>query len=202
MKELFSAVVTVFVVVSFLLLAGCPKKITPVKKSVRAIRPVKPVKPISPPVEEDTGNATSIPLVEEEIPRIARLEESEEILPKNTEVKDQKEKTSALKDLFFDFDQSGLRPIDLSVIEKNSNWIMTHPGQKVIIEGHGDSRGTNEYNLVLGEKRANTVKNAMVALGIDASKIQTISYGEERPFCTKENETCYQENRRAHFYVE
>ncbi|MBI3358891.1 MAG: OmpA family protein [Nitrospirae bacterium] len=199
MKRMLQSVLTVFVGVSFLLLSGCPKKITPEKKSSKSsnvVQPTpsaelpKPPKPSPPTVDEDSFSGTSTPLNEVEIP------------PINQDTKSQEEKTSELADVFFDFDQWAPRPIDLPVIEKNVNWVIAHPNQNVQIEGHGDSRGTNEYNLVLGEKRADTVKNSMVSMGVDPSKLNIISYGEERPFCEKDEERCYQENRRAHFRVE
>ena len=206
MKRIFQSVLTVFIGISFILLSGCPKRITPVKKSSRVIRRAPseklPKPPASkPPADEGLGSGILAPLTEEEIPRIAKLEEPvEPLVGKDT--KDQEEKSSALEDIFFDLDQWTLRFIDLSIIEKNVNWIIAHPNENVRIEGHGDSRGTNEYNLVLGEKRADSVKNAMVKMGIEPSRLNVISYGEERPFCDREEEHCYQENRRAHFYVE
>jgi peptidoglycan-associated lipoprotein len=202
MKGMFQTVLTIFVGVSFLLLAGCPKKITPIKKTSRATRPVARVPKVVPPSPPilDSGaiNNSSDTLKEEEIPRIAQREESDAPLNKI----DLQEKASALKEVYFDLDQWATRPIDLPVIENNANWLIAHPGAKIRIEGHGDNRGTNEYNLVLGEKRANSVRNAIVSLGVDASKLTVVSFGEERPFCMQDSDDCFQENRRVHFHVE
>jgi len=207
MKRIFQSVVTIFVGVSFILLSGCPKKITPKKSSrVVRVRPApsaklpKPPKETLPRTDEGLG-ATSTPLQEEEIPRIAKLEDLGETPAKN-ENTDQEEKVSALNDVFFDLDQWTLRESDLAVIEENANWIIAHPNVIVRIEGHGDSRGTNEYNLVLGEKRADSVKNSMVKLGVTPTRLIVMSYGEERPFCANEEDRCYAENRRAHFHVD
>ncbi len=203
MKRMFQTILTVFVGVSFLLLAGCPKKITPIKKTsrTRTTRPavVAPkLPPASPHVDSGFGNEAPAPLKEEEIPSIAKLEELEApSLKMNME-----EKASALKEVYFDLDQWATRPVDIHVIENNVNWLFAHPSAKVRIEGHGDNRGTNEYNLVLGEKRAVSVRNALVTLGIDASRLTVVSYGEERPFCMQDSDACFQENRRVHFDVE
>lgn len=192
MKRMFQTILTVFVGVSFLLLAGCPKKITPIKKTSGTTRPAVRVPKLPPTFPVDTH------LGEEEIPSIAKLEELEVPSLKM----DMAEKASALKAVYFDLDQWATRPIDFPVIENNVNWLFAHPSAKVRIEGHGDNRGTNEYNLVLGEKRANSVRNALVTLGINASRLTVVSYGEERPFCMQDSDVCFQENRRVHFDVE
>ncbi len=207
MNKIFQNVLTIFMGVSLILLSGCPKKITPINKSSKE-------RPVTPPSGDGSQNGTSTtPPKEEVIPRISKLEESvETIIPRVDHLEDsvdtlknkdqQAGKASPLKDIFFDLDQFAPRSADLSVIQQNAKWIIAHPNEKVQIEGHGDSRGTNEYNLVLGEKRANAIKNALVKMGVEVSRLATISYGEERPFCTREDEECYQENRRAHFHVE
>lgn len=197
MKGIYQVVFTVFVGVSFLLLSGCPKKVAPIKRTSKVTRRAPPAKPPKLP-DASSENGTTNPLKEEEIPRIAKLEESS-VLP---DKQDTGEKASALQDIYFDLDQSVPRPTDNPVIEKNVNWLIAHPNEKVILEGHGDNRGTNEYNLVLGEKRATSVKNYMVTLGIDASRLTVVSYGEERPFCTREDDDCYKENRRTHFHIQ
>ena len=193
MKGMFQRVVTVFVSVSFLLLAGCPKKITPTSKTVRGTRPPSSTKLPGIPDTPHDGKE------EEESPIITRLEESDVPLSKKI---DQRGKASALKDIYFDLDQWVLRPDDLPIIEDDANWIIAHPTETIRIEGHGDSRGTNEYNLVLGDKRSNAVKKAMVAMGVESTRLTVISYGEERPFCMTEDDPCFQENRRAHVRVE
>lgn len=197
MKKSLQVVFTFFVGVSFLLLSACPKKITPIKKSSRVTRPTAKLPKTPKPPDEASENG----ILKEEaiVPRIVPLEESETPLPKK---EDPIEKASALKDVYFDLDQSAPRSIDKSIIESNVNWLIAHPKENVRLEGHGDSRGTNEYNLILGEKRANSVKNYMVTLGVEPSRLTVISYGEERAFCTREDDTCYQENRRTHFHVE
>jgi peptidoglycan-associated lipoprotein len=104
-----------------------------------------------------------------------------------------------IKDIFFDYDKYDVRPSDASTIQADATWLNQHPNVTLTIEGHCDERGSTEYNLALGDNRANAVKNALVQDGVDASRIRTISYGKEKPFCTESNEECWQQNRRGHF---
>ena len=106
-----------------------------------------------------------------------------------------------LKDVFFDFDKYDVRPTDAKILDANASWLKSKPNHLVLIEGHCDERGTNEYNLALGERRAKSTMNYLVSQGVQASRITIISYGEERPTCTQKNEECWAKNRRAHFLV-
>jgi peptidoglycan-associated lipoprotein len=106
-----------------------------------------------------------------------------------------------LKDVFFDFDKYDIRPPDARVLDANATWLKSNPNHLVLIEGHCDERGTNEYNLALGERRAKSAMNYLVSQGVQASRITIISYGEERPACTQKSEECWAKNRRAHFLV-
>jgi peptidoglycan-associated lipoprotein len=105
-----------------------------------------------------------------------------------------------LKDVFFDFDKFDVRPADTKILDANASWLKSNDNL-VLIEGHCDERGTNEYNLALGERRAKSAMNYLVSQGIQASRITIISYGEERPVCTDKTEDCWAKNRRAHFLV-
>jgi peptidoglycan-associated lipoprotein len=106
-----------------------------------------------------------------------------------------------LVDIHFDFDKYDIRPGDAKVLDSNASWLKSNPAQLVLIEGHCDERGTNEYNLALGERRAKAAMNYLVSQGVQASRITIISYGEERPLCSEHNESCWTRNRRAHFLV-
>ena len=106
-----------------------------------------------------------------------------------------------VKDIFFDYDKYDIRPSDQSVIQADVAFLQSHPNMKFTIEGHCDERGSTEYNLALGDNRANATKSALVQAGMPADRIRTISYGKEKPFCTESNETCWQQNRRAHFVL-
>ena len=97
----------------------------------------------------------------------------------------------------YDFDKYNVRPGDAEILKKNVDWFKANPGTKVRVEGNCDERGTVEYNLALGQKRADSAKNYLVGLGVDANALQTISYGKERPVCTDATEPCWQKNRRG-----
>jgi len=102
-------------------------------------------------------------------------------------------------DAYFDTDKSDIRPDARDALSKTAEFLRTYPQVKVVLEGHCDERGSTEYNLGLGERRAQAAKNFLVSLGVSADRIETVSFGKERPFCTEHDESCWQQNRRAHF---
>jgi peptidoglycan-associated lipoprotein len=104
-----------------------------------------------------------------------------------------------MKDIFFAYDSYEITPQSEAVIQANSKFLQQHPNMTFVIEGHCDERGSIEYNLTLGEYRANAAKQALVQQGVSATRIRTISYGKEKPSCTESTEACWQQNRRAHF---
>jgi peptidoglycan-associated lipoprotein len=107
-----------------------------------------------------------------------------------------------LQDVYFDYDKSDLRPDARDALAKNADWLKKSYNTAVVqIEGHCDERGTNEYNLSLGERRARAALDYLVSLGVPAARLSTISYGEERPQCTESDESCWQRNRRGHFNI-
>ncbi len=107
-----------------------------------------------------------------------------------------------LSDIYFDFDRSDLRADARDTLARNADWLKKSYNTAVIqIEGHCDERGTNQYNLSLGERRARAALDYLVSLGVPASRVSMISYGEERPQCTESSEDCWQKNRRAHSLV-
>ncbi|MGH9342960.1 MAG: peptidoglycan-associated lipoprotein Pal [Terriglobia bacterium] len=103
-----------------------------------------------------------------------------------------------VKDAYFDFNKSDVRPDAAQALQSDADFLKQHPDIKFTIEGHCDERGSEEYNLGLGDRRANAVKNYLVNLGVSGDNITTISYGKDRPFCTDHNEACWQQNRRGH----
>ncbi|MBI5196085.1 MAG: peptidoglycan-associated lipoprotein Pal [Nitrospirae bacterium] len=105
------------------------------------------------------------------------------------------------KDILFDFDKYDIKEDARPALDSAATWLKNNKGVKIIIEGHCDERGTNEYNLALGEKRANAARDYLTASGIASEKIKTISYGEEKPICAEQTEDCFQKNRRANFAV-
>jgi peptidoglycan-associated lipoprotein len=108
---------------------------------------------------------------------------------------------SQLKDVNFDYDKSDIRSDAREILKKNAEWMKANSKSKVQIEGHCDERGSNEYNLALGERRANAVKKYISSLGVEADRLYTISYGEELPIDPGHNEEAWSKNRRAHFLV-
>jgi len=101
--------------------------------------------------------------------------------------------------VFFDFDKSNIRPGDAKILDASAAYLKANPDQLVLIEGHTDERGTVEYNLALGERRAKAAMSYLVSHGIDAGRITLVSYGKERPQCTEKTEACHARNRRDHF---
>ena len=106
---------------------------------------------------------------------------------------------AALNQIFFAFDKADIRPDDAKILAAGAAYLKANPNQLVLIEGHCDERGTAEYNLALGERRAKAAMNNLVANGVEASRITTISYGKERPSCTGKNEACWAKNRNDTF---
>ena len=106
-----------------------------------------------------------------------------------------------IQDVFFDFDQAQLRSDARLQLQENARYLKEHPEARLTLEGHCDERGTNEYNLALGQRRADSVKAYLVDLGIPVTRLETISYGEERPFALGSNEAAWAQNRRVHFVI-
>jgi peptidoglycan-associated lipoprotein len=106
-----------------------------------------------------------------------------------------------LKDAFFEYAKADLRDDVRTALAADAEWLKRYRSVQFLIEGHCDERGTSEYNLALGDRRANAAKEYLVSLGVDASRVKTVSYGRERPFCSESTEDCWQQNRRGHFLV-
>jgi peptidoglycan-associated lipoprotein len=104
-----------------------------------------------------------------------------------------------IKDVYFDYDKADVRPSEQAAIQQDAAFLKQNANVQFTIGGHCDERGSTEYNLALGTSRAEAVKQALVAAGIDGSRIATRSYGKEKPFCTESSESCWQQNRRGHF---
>ena len=104
-----------------------------------------------------------------------------------------------LQDIHFEYDAHDIRPGDAAVLEENAAWMKANPSALVLIEGHTDERGTNEYNMALGDLRASAAMRYLAAKGVPASRMVAISYGKERPLCAEHTEACWARNRRVHF---
>jgi peptidoglycan-associated lipoprotein len=107
----------------------------------------------------------------------------------------------ALTEVHFEFDRHDIGPGDAVILDSNAEWLQEHPELLLLIEGHADERGTNEYNLALGERRARAAMDYLMARGISGERITVLTYGKERPVCAERTEECWARNRRAHFLV-
>jgi peptidoglycan-associated lipoprotein len=167
-----------------LLLAGCPKR--PAMTAATAPPPVPPAA-VAPPTPAAPAPIAPAPVAP---PTAAPAPPAP---PKEYRTND------ALKPIFFAFDKSDIRPDDARVLDATAAYLKANPSQLVLIEGHCDERGTAEYNLALGERRAKSAMNYLVSNGIEAGRITTISYGKERPVCSEHAETCWSRNRNDTF---
>ena len=104
-----------------------------------------------------------------------------------------------VRDAYFDYDKADIRPDARASLSQTADFLKGHPSIKATIEGHCDERGSTEYNLALGDRRATAVKQYLVSLGVSADRLSTVSFGKEKPFCNESSESCWQQNRRGHF---
>ncbi len=181
MMKHISAAASALVVAGLFALAGCTPKPTPT---------AVPPKPTAPP-------ATPTPVVvkPEKTPTPAPTRTPSDIDKPLAEL------SGYLKTVNFDFDKYEIRADARDILTKNAEWLKKYPSVKFVIEGHCDERGTAQYNMALGEKRANAAKDYLVSLGVDTGRISTISYGKERPLVEGGNEEAWAKNRRAQFVV-
>ena len=169
--------------------AACSKKVPPPAAPPPAPQPVAaaPAPPPRPQPPPPPPAPTPAPLTEQEI--FARKSI------------DQVNAENPLGDVFFDLDKSDIRDEARSALQKDADWMKKWTSTIVTVEGHCDSRGSSEYNLALGNRRATAAKDYLVSLGVAASRVSVISKGKEQPFCSEESESCWQQNRRGHFIV-
>lgn len=163
--------------------AACGKKTPPPPSPPPPVAPEAP-----PPAPPPPPRAEAAPVVDE----YARIKgmSLEEI-----------EKLALLKDVFFDYDRAEIREQDRATLSANADVLKKYDFLRVTVEGHCDERGTVDYNLALGERRAKAAYDYLVSLGVPAARLKTVSYGKEVPVCTQSNEDCWQKNRRAFFRV-
>ena len=147
-----------------------------------------------PPVEAPAPPETRVPPP----PPPAPAEAAGEVMTQDIS---EMNKKGYLTDAYFDYDQSDLRDDARTALSSNAEWLKRYPSIQVLVEGHCDERGTSAYNLALGDHRANAARDYVASLGISAARVRTVSYGKERPFCTESSESCWQQNRRAHFVI-
>jgi peptidoglycan-associated lipoprotein len=123
------------------------------------------------------------------------------VVPSNS-MSEEDEFKANVQDAFFDYDTYDIRNDAQAVLAKDASFLVSHPDIKVVIGGYCDERGSNEYNLALGQNRADAAKNALVTAGVAANRIRVVSYGKEKPFCSESTEECWQQNRRAGFTLD
>ena len=179
-----SLIITILILCIGLIMLGCPKK-TVVKEEPSVKQEEAARSGAKPPTEPATKEQFEKSLVAERTPGI----------------QGQVFESSMLKDIHFNFDKYDIRPEDAAILKENAALLKRFSNVKVQIEGHCDERGTVEYNLALGERRANKTKDYLVSLGISAARISTISYGKEKPLDPGHNEEAWAKNRRAHTII-
>ena len=156
-----------------------------------------PAEPVPAPTPAPVSTPTVVTIEPEKSPTPRPTMKSDEGLTGKTI----NELSGNLKPAFFDYDKADIRGDSRDVLAANAAWLKKYPSVQFTIEGHTDDRGTAQYNLALGDRRANAAKDYLASLGVDASRIKTVSYGKERPFATGHDEDSWQKNRRAHFVV-
>jgi peptidoglycan-associated lipoprotein len=124
------------------------------------------------------------------------------VVPSNSSMSLEEQFKSQVQDAFFDYDTYDIRGDAQAVLARDASFFASHPEVKVVIGGYCDERGSNEYNLALGQNRADAAKNALVSAGVAANRIRVVSYGKEKPFCSESTEECWQQNRRAGFTMD
>ncbi len=171
----------VFIIMMLVLAVGCSKKyVSPTHDTT------------------DTGDRTDFAKKEVVEEQIYMGDEEGEI---SSEDEALNEGMAIAQDALFDYDKYDIRPDARPTLDSVASWMNKNKGFNLTIEGHCDERGTNEYNLALGEKRAKSAMDYLVSLGVSSSRMGMITYGEENPVCVEKNEDCWQKNRRAHFVI-
>ncbi len=177
-----SSIITIFILCFGLIMIGCPKKTT-----VR---------------EEPKEQAAKAEAEKRETETKAKEQFEKGLVAKQTPgIAGEVFESALLKDIHFDFDKYDIRPGDAALLKENAALLNKYTNVRIQLEGHCDERGTVEYNLALGERRANSAKNYLVSLGISPARVSTISYGKEKPLDPAHNEAAWAKNRRAHTVV-
>ena len=171
-------------------LGGCPKRPEVTQAGPAAVGPAAAVAPAPPMVTPPAVAPGETPVVRPPAPAEVPGQPAPPATPAPA--------ASPLKDVFFEFDKSVIRDDQKAALTDDSAWLKANPSVKITVEGHCDERGTAEYNLGLGERRAKAVKDSLIAAGIAADRISTISYGKERPFVLGHDESAWKWNRRGH----
>jgi len=181
------SLIGLMIVCATLAAAGCGKKVPPAAASAAPASPVVQPPPPAPPRAAAAAAAT---------PTTSDALSEEDLFARKT--LDQLNAERPLADVLFDLDAWTIREDARVILQKNADWLRRWTSTRITVEGHCDDRGTGEYNLALGERRANAVKEYLGSLGVTPDRILVVSKGEESPVCVDGNETCWQQNRRGH----
>jgi len=202
MKRKSYIVSVIFVLCIGLILMGCPKK-TVVKDepSAKAEATKIEAERLAKEKEREAKEKEAMEAARSKEEQAKREFERSLVAKRTPGIEGEVFESSLLKPIHFDYDKYDIRPVDTEILKGNSAFLKKFPNMKIQIEGHCDERGTNEYNLALGERRANSTKKYLISLGIAAARISTISYGEEKPLDPAHNEEAWGKNRRAHFVI-
>ena len=173
------------ILTALILLTGCHKKTS-----------VRPEEAPAPPVAQQPE-----PAQQPKVPEKITEKKAESVISSDLAQEYAEGKEGMFADIMFEYDKYDVKESYKSELQAVSQWMTKNGSAKLSIEGHCDERGTNEYNLALGDRRAKAVKDYLVSLGVMSSRIETISYGEEKPVCTEQSEECWAKNRRAHFVI-
>lgn len=197
-KALRTLFVSVAVIAAVTIPACKSKKTPPPKVSpAEVIQPPPIVMPPPPPV---TDTAPKVPV--DFVQPTAEPTVTSQTLPANLDDANRvAQERRFLQDAFFGYDESALSNDAQTALSSSATWLKQNPQYSILVEGHCDERGTEQYNLALGDRRANIVKQYLQTLGIDASRMRTVSYGEERPFDAGHDESSWATNRRAHLVI-
>jgi len=189
-----------------LILTGCPKKTVvkeePSVKKEEVLRKEEAVRKEAERAVKEAREREVAKIREEEVKKAQEKEfEKSLVAKKEPGIEGEILESKLLKDIHFDFDKYDIRPGDAEILKENAALLTKYPTVKIQIEGHCDERGTIEYNLALGERRANSTKKYLISLGISPGRISTISYGKEKPLDPGHNEEAWAKNRRAHTII-
>jgi len=187
----FRAVLPIVALAVTVFVTGCAKKVPP---PAPAPPPPPPAAPAPPPPPPPPPRAAAAPP-----PTAPAALSEEEVFARKS--LDQLNAERPLDDVYFDLDESNIRSDARSSLQKDADWMKRWASTQITIEGHCDSRGSSEYNLALGSRRATAVKDYLVSLGVPAARVTIVSKGKEQPFCSQEEESCWQQNRRGHFVI-
>ncbi len=193
MSRLTVRVLPLAIVAGLLVLSGaCGKKVPPAAPAPAppvTPAPARTTPPPPPPPQPTSPVVPTPPPAPTEAEIFARM------------TLDELNSSHPLDDIYFEFDKSDLGAPGRASLQKDADWLRKWPSTKVTVEGHADARGTNEYNLALGERRASSIRDYLATLGVLVSRVGVVSKGEEEPVCREDTEACWAKNRRGHFIV-